>query len=230
MLKIFKILNGATFIYWMDNPSMMLNSRTSEEALSKRVKALAVICLSLTVFNKLVLSKFGIPNFELIIPALVVAGGFSLAVSGRKGPLVLYYGAAAISAIALLDILGWGLQPIYAFTWPGFLMVWFLATRKGLPIFERFGHLLRRATITAALAILAFDVWTAFGAWVLWYPKTLPWLATTYLLQIPFTLYHLASLFFVPPLVGLGKVLVRIKVPIAVAAPAAARIQTSQRA
>ncbi len=214
----------------MDNPSIdkMFSSTTPEKALSDRVKVLSAVCLALIVFNKLVLSKFGIPNLELIIPALAVAGGFSLAITGHRGPSVLCYGAAAISAIGLLDILGWGLQPIYAFTWPGFLMAWFLATRKGFPIFERFGHLVRRATITAALAILAFDAWTALGAWVLWYPKTLSWLAMTYLLQIPFTLYHLASLFFVPPLVGLGKALVRIKVPIAVAVRAAMRTQTSQ--
>ncbi|MEM2908522.1 MAG: DUF6580 family putative transport protein [Candidatus Hadarchaeales archaeon] len=206
----------------------MFSSTTPEKALSERVKILSVACLALIVFNKLVLSKFGIPNLELIIPALVVAGGFSLTITGRRGPSVLCYGAAAISAIGLLDILGWGLHPIYVFTWPGFLMAWFLATRKGLPIFERFGHLARRAIVTAALAILAFDVWTALGAWILWYPKTPSGLAMTYFLQVPFTLYHLASLVFVPPLVGLGKALVRIKVPIAVAARTAVKTQTSQ--
>ncbi|MCS7131478.1 MAG: hypothetical protein NZ934_01965 [Hadesarchaea archaeon] len=207
----------------------MFDSVAPEKLLPKRIKVFSLACLVLVAFNKLVLSKFGIPNFELIIPALVVAGGFSIAISGDRSPLALCYGAAAVLTIGLLDVLGWGLNPIYAFTWPGFLMVWLLAIRRRLPVFDRFGRLLRRATITAALAILAFDIWTAFGAWVLWYPKTLFGLAMTYLLQIPFTLYHLASLVFVPPLVGLGKVLVRVKVPATVAAPIAVKAKTSQR-
>jgi hypothetical protein len=44
--------------------------------------------------------------------------------------------------------------------------------------------------------------------------------------QIPFTLYHLASLIFVPPLVGLGKLMVKVKVPV----PVAVKVRAGVRA
>jgi hypothetical protein len=48
-----------------------------------------------------------------------------------------------------------------------------------------------------------------------------------FLAQIPFTLYHFASLIFIPPLVGLGKAMVKVKVPIQVAVPVGGRVRSA---
>jgi hypothetical protein len=212
----------------MDNPSNMkkikslFRSENPEQTLSKRIMLFAIIATTLVVINKLVLSQFGpLPNFEMIIPAICVIGCFSLpAGKGKRRYLTRYFGIVAVIAIGLLDIWGWGFNSIYAFTWSGFLICWLLSMRKKLSIFGRFKSLLYHATLTATVAILVFDVWTCFGTWAFWYPKTLAGLTVAFLAQIPFTLYHLSSLVFIPPLVGLGKLMAKVplQVPVAIKA------------
>lgn len=202
----------------------LLGVGSPKRVLARRVKLFILIGIALIVFNKLILSRYGLPNFELIIPTLVVIGCFSFSCDdGKFGRyLTRYFVVIAVLSILLLDVAGWGLHPIYAFTWPGFLICWIFAMRMKISPFRRFRIVLYHATFTAAVAILVFDVFTAFGAWMLWYPRSLAGLALAYLAQAPFTLYHLSSLVFVPPLVGLGKAL--LKVPIA--APVAVGMRT----
>jgi len=99
--------------------------------------------------------------------------------------------------------------------------------KNKLSTFDRFKKLLYRTTLTAAIAILIFDVWTAFGSWLGWGEKSLAGLAAVYLAQIPFTLYHLGSLLFVPPLLGLGKLMIKVKVPVSVAVRAGSGVKTN---
>jgi len=86
--------------------------------------------------------------------------------------------------------------------------------RHKLSMFDRFKSLLWRTTLTAAVAIIIFDLFTGVLGWSL---VTSTGLVTVFLSQIPFTLYHLCSLLFVPPLVGLAKVMVKVKIPVPVA-------------
>jgi len=221
----------------MDNPSIMKGMRdltdrlfggkNPEQVLSKRIKIFVLLAIPLIAINKPTLSRFGpLPNFEMIIPTLVVVGSFSLYCGSSKFSRLAtrYFGIVALIGVFLADLVFWGFLPIYAFTWSGFVVCYLLAMRNKLSMFDKIKRLLYRTTLTAAAAILIFDVWTCFGSWLGWYPKTLAGLATAYLAQIPFTLYHLASLIFIPPLVGLGKLMVKIKVPVPVAVPVRAQV------
>lgn len=204
----------------MDYPSKM----QLERKLAMRVTLFAVFGLALVILNKLTLSRFGpLPNFELIIPVLCVMGCFSFPGTGASKRLVRYFGLAALAGITAADVTFWGFRRIYAFTWSGFVICWLLSARAKISLFGRFKRQLYHATLATAVGILVFDVWTCFGSWLGWYPKTLAGLAAAYLAQLPFTLYHLSSLVFVPPLVGLARALVRV--PVAV--PVAVKVQVA---
>jgi len=142
--------------------------------------------------------------------------------------LTRYFGVAALVSVFLVDLWVWGFRPIYAFTWSGFIICWFFAARKKLFMFGRFKHMLWHAALTTAIAVLIFDIYTCFGWAFLTGARTLAEFAAVFLAQIPFTLYHLFSLAFVPPLVWLAKILIRVKVPVSAAVPAAVKTQTAQ--
>ncbi|MEM2192389.1 MAG: DUF6580 family putative transport protein [Candidatus Hadarchaeales archaeon] len=208
---------------------MLKGNRNAEKELSIRIKMFVVVAMVLMAASKfLYISRLvPFPNFELIIPSIVVVGSFSLPYgSSRWRLLTRYFGIFALISVFLTDLAIWGLLPIYAFTWSGFLICWLIGMRNRLSMFDRFKKLLWRTTLTAAIAILIFDIWTAFGSWLGWGEKSLPGLLAIYLAQIPFTIYHLTSLVFVPPLVGLGKLMVKIKIP--VSASVAVHAKTSQ--
>lgn len=154
-----------------------------------------------------------LPNLELIIPTLVVVGSFSPPLRGRWGWMTRYFGAVALLTVFLTDLAVWGLRPIYFFTWTGFLFAWFLGLRTKLSPFESFRRLLGSTLTTAAIAILLFDFWTGIVGWTLLHAPL--WIS--FLGQVPFTLYHLCSLVFVPPLVAMAKLLVRVKISIPIA-------------
>ncbi|MEM3402107.1 MAG: DUF6580 family putative transport protein [Candidatus Hadarchaeales archaeon] len=208
----------------------MCSTKNMEKVLSVRIKIFVIVGLILAATSKfLYISRLTpFPNFELIIPTLVVIGSFSLPCGPSKSWRLVtrYFGAFALLGVFLADLAIWGPLPIYAFTWSGFLVCWLIGMRNRLSLFDRFKKLLWRTTLAAAIAILIFDIWTAFGSWLGWGEKSLPGLVAIYLAQIPFTIYHLTSLVFVPPLVGLGKLMVKIKIP--VSASVAVHAKTSQ--
>lgn len=203
--------------------------RTPDEVLSKRFKIFVLIGIVLIAASKLLYLRglMPFPNFELIIPTLVVVGSFSLYLGPTKfwRGVNRYFGILALVAVFLIDLIFWGPLAIYAFTWTGFILAWFLALRNKLSMFDKFKKLLWRTTLTAAIAIILFDIWTGLIGHTLTMSASL-WAA--FFGQIPFTMYHLASLVFVPPLVGLGKLMVKVKVPVpvAVAAEAGVRART----
>lgn len=204
--------------------------RTHAEVLSKRFKIFVLIAIVLAGVSKLLYLNGILPaNVELIIPTLVVVGSFSLYCGSNRFWRVVtrYFGLIALVSVFLIDLAFWGFLPIYVFTWPGFVLCWFLGLRNKLSMFGKFKTLMGRTMLTAAIAIILFDVWTGLIGHTLTTGASL-WVA--FLGQIPFTLYHLASLVFVPPLVGLGKMLARVKiaVPVAVAARAGAKRQTGR--
>ncbi|MEM2672016.1 MAG: hypothetical protein QXF20_00265 [Candidatus Hadarchaeales archaeon] len=160
----------------------------------------------------LYLSGITFPNLELIIPTVVVVGSFSPPLGGRWGWATRYFGVLALLPVFLTDLAVWGLRPIYFFTWTGFLFAWLLGLHNKLSPFERLVKLLGSTLITTAIAILLFDFWTGIVGWSLLHAP----LWVSFMGQVPFTLYHLCSLVFVPPLVTMAKVLVRMKLPIPV--------------
>lgn len=201
--------------------------RTPDEVLSKRFKIFVFIGIFLigmfAVYRYFIGITF-LPNFEWIIPVLVVTGSFSLYCGPSKFWRIVtrYFGVLAVISAFIVWFIMFGILPIHAFVWSGFIFAWLLAMRNKLSMFNKFKKLLWRTTLTAAIAIILFDVWTGFIGSPLTMGGSL-WIV--FLGQIPYTLFHLVSLVFVPPLVGLGKMMVRVKisVPVAVAAGAGVR-------
>ncbi len=205
--------------------------RTPDEVLSKRFKIfvlLGILFIGIFTFYRYVVGIHLLPNFELIIPTLVVVGSFSLH-CGKTGfwrAVNRYFGVMALISWFSMNLLLWGLRPIYIFTWSGFIFAWLLGMRNKLSMFDKFKKLLWRTTLTAAITILLFDFWTG----IIGYPLVMGipfWVA--FLSQIPFTLYHLTSLIFVPPLVGLAKLMVKVKVPVSVAVAAGRQVRVRER-
>ena len=191
--------------------------RTPSEVLSKRFRIFVLITIVLASMSKLLYLKGILPaNVELIIPCLVVVGSLSLSCGPTKfwRRATRYFGLLVLITVAITDLAFWGPRSIFVFTWSGFILCWLLAMRHKLSMFDRFKSLLWRTTLTAAAAIIIFDLFTGVFGWSL---VTSTGLVTVFLSQIPFTLYHLCSLLFVPPLVGLAKAMVKVKVPVPVA-------------
>lgn len=205
--------------------------RTAEEVLSKRFKLFVLSGVVFTGLFWLYRSAAGIellPNLEWIIPAIVTVGSFSLPL-GRNmfwRTLNRYFGVLTLTSVVAFDLLlfGPGLWHIWVFKWSGFVFAWLLAIRNRLSMFDKYKRLLGSTLLTTAIAILLFDFWTGVIGCGLWIGSF--WLS--FIGQIPFTLYHLASLVFVPPLVALAKLLVKVKVPVAVAARSGVRVASSE--
>ncbi len=207
----------------------LFGGQTSDRIMAKRFKIFVILAVAFIAISKLLYLTGAMPfqNFELIIPTLVVIGSLSLYCGSSRswGYLVKYFGIIALVSVFIIDLAFWGFNPIYVFTWSGFMVVWLVAMKNKLSTFDRFKKLLYRTTLTAAIAILVFDVWTAFGSWLGWGDKSLIGLAAVYLAQIPFTLYHLSSLIFIPPLLGLAKITMKVKVPVSVAVRAGSSVR-----
>jgi hypothetical protein len=152
-----------------------------------------------------------LPNFEWVLPTVMVLGSLSRP----------KFGILAVLMAQALWILLYGPRPIQLFTCSGFALVWILALRRRSSPFASFGKLLGGSLLTCAAGILLYDFWTGVVGWSLLGHAGL---YASLLGQIPFTLYHLCSLFFVPPLVALAKLTLRIKIPAPVVVPT--RIQT----
>jgi len=207
----------------------LFGGENPESVLAKRIKIFVLIGIVFVVLNKLTLSRFSpLPNFEMIIPTLCVVGCLSLHPSGNRfwRHSTRYFVMMALISVSLADLLIWGFRSIYVFTWSGFMICWLLAVREKISVFGKFRSLLWRTTLTAALAILIFDIYTSFGWAFLTGARTFAGFTAVFLAQIPFTLYHLLSLLFVPPLVGLAKALIKVKVPVPVAVPVAAKARS----
>lgn len=205
-------------------PAKFFGGRTPAEVLARRFKLFVLICIALIAVSKLLYLRGILPaNVELIIPTLIVIGSLSLPCGPTKfwRMVTRYFGLIALTSVMLIDMLPiwpgkhyWGPHPIYVLTWSGFIFCWLLGMRHKLSMFDRFKSLLWRTTLTAAAAIIMFDLYTGVFGWSLVMGTGL---VAAFLAQIPFTLYHLCSLIFVPPLVGLAKVMVKVKVPVPVA-------------
>ena len=209
MMRTAKVMRKVSEKIW--------GGRTSSEVLSKRFKIFVLFGIFFIGISKLLyLAGITFPNLELVIPTLVVIGSFSLFCGPTKfwRGVTRYFGVIALVSVFLIDLRVWGFRHIYVFTWSGFIICWLLGMRNKLSMFDKFKKLLWRTTLTAAIAIIVFDIYTGVFGWSLVHGTGL---AAAFLAQIPFTFYHLCSLIFIPPLVGLGKLMVKVKVPVPVA-------------
>jgi len=211
----------------------LFGGQTTDRIMAKRFKIFVLLAITFIALSKLLYLTGAMPfqNFELIIPTLVIIGSLTLYCGNSKSwsYLVKYFGIIALVSVFLIDLFFWGFNPIYVFTWSGFIIVWLVAMKNKLSTFNKFKKLLYRTTLTAAVAILIFDIWTAFGSWLGWGDKSLLGLAAVYLAQIPFTLYHLSSLIFIPPLLGLAKITMKVKMPVSVAIRAKSSVRASSQ-
>ncbi len=228
-LALISIFKASIIQRWKKAAAKLFGVGAPERVLARRIKIfvlLGILFIALSI--PLYLAGVTFSNFELIIPTLVVIGSFSLYCGPTKFWRVVtrYFGVIALASVFIIYLVVWGPRPIQAFTLSGFTICWLLAMRNKLSMFDKFKKLVWRTTLTAAIAIILFDVWTGLIGHTLTTGVSL-WVA--FLGQIPFTLYHLASLVFVPPLVGLGKVLARIKVAAPVAVRAGVRVASSER-
>lgn len=215
-LYLISILRAQILHGWKKVAAKLWGVGAPERVLARRIKLFILFGMLLIALSKLLyLGGVTFPNFELIIPTLVVVGCFSLPVGSRGSWrfLTRYLGVIALASVFFIDIGFWGFRSIYVFTWSGFIICWLFGLRNKLSMFGRFASLLYRATLTTAVAIIAFDIYTAFG----WAILTGAELMAVFIAQVPFTLYHLSSLVFVPPLVGLAKAMAKVKVQVPVA-------------
>ena len=205
------------------------SGRSPDEILTKRFKLFVLIGIIVIAISKLLYLQgiMPFPNFELIIPTLVVIGSFSLYLGSSKAwrGINRYFGIVALISVFAIDVAFWGFRSIYLFTWPGLAFAWVFAMKNKLSMFNNPRKLLMRTMLTAATAIIIFDAFTGLLGHTL---TTGASFQAAFVGQIPFTIYHLASLSIVPPLVMLAKMMVKVKVPVGVVASARVQVKSQE--
>jgi hypothetical protein len=96
-----------------------------------------------------------------------------------------------LSVLMITDLII-GNSLILLFTWSGFILLatiaYFIKQRKGLSI--KSAPTLIGGSI---IGVLIYDIWTNFGCWIGWYPKTIAGLASCYTFALPFMFWHILS-------------------------------------
>lgn len=173
--------------------------------LRRRLRIFLLVFVSLTACSKLLYLKGLLPpNVELVLPATV---SFACLFPIHRHSLFL----PLLLPVFLIDLLFWGPHRIYLFTWSGFFLCWILTKRYRCP-FERLGRAMGKTLLASVQSILLFDFWTGIVGWSILTGSLL----SSVVGQLPFTMYHLLSVGFVPPLVLLAKLLLRIPIPVMV--------------
>lgn len=176
----------------------------------QNTKFLFISTLFVLAFAERVFFDLG-PNIELITMSMILASFYF----GKKESFLLTF-----AVIALTDAII-GNSNIFIFTWSGFLIPAFLASKiiKKLTTTNKVGQALLIYKLLTTFFLcsigltsnLFFYFWTNFGVWLLsnMYPKTLGGLLTSYINALPFLrLQAIGTLTFVP----LGFILVEIAV------------------
>lgn len=191
-------------------------------------KFMAVILIVIGVVGRILL--FDLPNIETVAVVSMLAG----CILGGTYTFFIPLGVMFTTDLCYMYLRGQGLnlpgwQSIFAFTWSGFVMMALIGrllknekrkvSLKFFGLFTGFG----------LLGTLLYDVWTAFGCWLLFHPHTLSNLLLVYILQIPFTIQHLSSTLFFSASIGFPliylyeKIMAMIPVKVKVVVPVIAR-------
>lgn len=177
--------------------------RFSDTKSGQKLRLISVlVVLTGLVLSSKFLSYHGIlpANIELLLPALVVAGLFRVGSIGFSEK----FAVVALGVAIVFDFVFWGFNLIYLWTWGAVIGVWRWSRRENVD----FGRVSKKdlaikSGVTAGIGILAYDLITAFGSFLVWQPMSLNGLFMTYSMQFPFTVYHLVSALFAP-LLALG--------------------------
>lgn len=162
---------------------------------------LAILLVAIGVIGRLTLSNFlpESPAIYLTIngitqPLFMMDLFFIVAIIAILSGIFLnrYFALfVPLTAMAISDILI-GNNYIFIFTWSGFAIIGVLfyllksknkMTLKKTPLI--FG--------TSIASVLMYDLWTNFGCFLGWYPKTIGGLTMCYTVAIPFILWHILS-------------------------------------
>jgi len=143
---------------------------------------LAIMLIFIGSILRLALQNIMIDLFFIIAVISIISG---LILGGY------YTFIVPISIMVLTDLLI-GNNAIFLFTWSGFVILALI----GYLVKSKHDLSIKKIPITigAGIAgILVYDIWTNFGCFLGWYPKTFAGLTTCYTAAIPFTLWHLLS-------------------------------------
>ncbi|MEM2870610.1 MAG: DUF6580 family putative transport protein [Thermoplasmata archaeon] len=169
--------------------------RPSNLKLIGAIALVAAVALGRVVLRPLV----PLGNSLIMFDLFALAGISSVLAGVLLGGL--YSLIVPLAAMALSDlVLGNG--PILIFTWSGFVMMGLLGlvTRKNRAPSAAYALSLTGIGIAG---ILAFDLWTNFGWWLLFYPHTLAGLGVCYAMALPFMIGHLLTMTAALPVVAL---------------------------
>ncbi|MDH5816399.1 MAG: hypothetical protein QE164_06470 [Candidatus Nezhaarchaeota archaeon] len=219
-------------MYRRDYPTILYIRRAVTKLLfgdmSRVRKFMAALLIIIGIIGRILLFDF--PNMETVTVACMLTGCMLGGIYTFLVPLSVMF-TTDVCYMYLkgqgLSLPGW--QSIFIFTWSGFIIMTLigrLLKNEKHKVSLRFFGLF---TGFGVLGTLLYDIWTAFGFWLLFHPHTLTSLLFVYVLQIPFTIQHLLStlLFSVSigfPLIYLyEKVVAMIPVKVKVAIPVVTR-------
>lgn len=176
--------------------------------------ALSLLLVVLGVASRTVLSRnFAQPwiplfgnNIEIVTVIGVVAG---LILGIRFGWIV------PLAVMVCSDLLIGNDSMILPFTWTGFVIP---AVIGGIVarVSQRFGESKKPMVASVGgfggslFSVLFFFVWTNFGVWLFWYPKTLEGLIRCYTLALPFLANQLRGSFLVGGIIFGGFLLLSV--------------------
>jgi len=179
--------------------------------IKKRIKELLIEEKSRLLFASLLIT-LGVTSRVFMYDIISNMPTISIAIGGTTQPLFMidmlfivatlsivsglilggyYTFIVPISAMLLSDIF-LGNTYIFMYTWSGFAMlglIGYVLKRKNTFQLKKFPLILG----TGLVGVIIYDLWTNFGCWLGWYPKTLSGLATCYTFALPFMTWHLLS-------------------------------------
>lgn len=131
---------------------------------------------------------------RIILQGIMMDLFFVIAVVSLLTGLLLggYYTFIVPISIMIITDLIIGNNIIFLFTWSGFVILaiigYLLKSKQYLTI--------KKAPIiigSGIAGIIIYDIWTNFGCWLGWYPKSIAGLSLCYTVAIPFMLWHILS-------------------------------------
>ncbi|MCK4364722.1 MAG: hypothetical protein KAW45_01590 [Thermoplasmatales archaeon] len=167
--------------------------------ISKIVIAVSLVIIG--VIGRLTLVELlpGSPSIYLTFngisqPMFMMDMFFLIAIIAILSGLLLgsYYAFFVPVSVMLITDIIIGNNYIFLFTWSGFAIIGLVAlilkTKNKVTIQKT--PLIFGAGIGS---VLLYDIWTNFGCWLGWYPKSLEGLALCYTAGLPFMLWHILS-------------------------------------
>lgn len=162
---------------------------------------IAVSLVAIGVIGRLTLAELlpGSPSIYLTFngisqPMFMMDMFFLIAIIAILSGLLLgsYYAFFVPVSVMLITDIIIGNNYIFLFTWSGFAIIGLVALI--LKIKNKFTIQKTPLIFGAGIgSVILYDLWTNFGCWLGWYPKSLEGLALCYTAGLPFMLWHILS-------------------------------------